>query len=282
MSIDNESLATENVAVETVVLSEATGTTVAATADSTPAPTEAPDGAAPANPAAEEPKWFKQRIKQITRQRGEAERRALRLEAEVEALKKAIPTSGKSAELRQEDFPNYDAYQRAVARQEGRAGALEVVEASTKTLTEREAQQAVNANYETFIEKAAEEAEAADVDMDAVLETLAAAPLLSQTIVEALAESDHPARLAEYLAENPDELARVSRLGPALAKRALAKAEAAFSAGKTPKPNATNAPAPPPKVGGRSVNQQDWRKSDNMDEYASNWAKEQEARAARR
>lgn len=240
-------------------------------AGTAPAPTETPNGEAPANPAGEEPEWFKQRIKQITRQRRESERRADKLAAELETLKRGnAPQQPKSAELRQQDFPNYDAYVEAKieAKTEEKIGAFH------RSRSEQEAHGAVQNLREAFLEKATEQAEAADIDLDAVMETLAQAPLFSPTVLEHLAKSDHTARLAEYLAENPGELDRVSRLGPALAAKSLAKVEASF-VGANPKPNATKAPPPVPPVGGRAVTQVDPSKM-NMEDYAAYWAKRRE------
>jgi hypothetical protein len=247
-------------------------------ADSAPAPTEAPNGEAQANqkddpPQGEEPEWFKQRIKQVTRQRRESERRADRLAAEIEALKRAPQAAQpKSTELRPENFPTYDSFIEAKIQ----AGVREASEVADSRRSQTEAQRAAATRIEAFMTKATEQAEAADIDLDAVMETLTTAPLLSQSVLDRLAESKQSARLAEFLAENPAELDRVSRLGPALAKKALDKVEAGLAA--PPKPNATNAPPPPPKVGGRSVNQTDWRKTDSMDDYGANWQRDREAR----
>lgn len=246
------------------------------TADTASAPTEAPNGEqAPANQTpAEEPEWFKQRIKQITRQRRESERRADRLAAELESIKRTqAPRQPQSAELRPQDFPNYDAYVEAKieAKTDEKIGAL------NRSRSEQEAQGAVHNLRETFLEKATEQAEAADIDLEAVMETLGQAPLLSSTVLGHLAKSEHSARLAEWLAENPGELDRVSRLGPALAAKSLAKVEASFTDAK-PKPNATKAPPPVPSVGGRAVTNVDPSKL-NMDDYAAYWRKRQEAQS---
>lgn len=130
---------------------------------------------------------------------------------------------------------------------------------------------------EAFIDKATEAADAAGIDLDAVMETLKAAPNLSPTVADFLfTETKHPAQLAEYLAENPSELDRISRLGPALAAKSLAKLDAQVA--PKAKPTATKAPAPGPTVGGRAVHHGDWRKSDDMSEFASGFMKEQDER----
>lgn len=263
-------------ATVTVAPGDAAPTGAPAPADNTVAPaatqTEAPEGdPAPAEP----PDWFVKEKTKLQRQRRDADRRAERLAAELEVLKRGqVQPQRQSTELRPQDFPNYDAYVEAKieAKTDEKIGAL------NRSRSEQEAQGAVASLRDAFIERATEQAEAADVDLDAVMETLGQAPLLSPTVLEHLAKSDNTARLAEYLAENPGELDRVSRLGPALAKKSLARMEASF--GAKPKPSVTNAPPPVPKVGGRTVTQKDWRQSDDMDAYAAGWRKEQESRSS--
>jgi hypothetical protein len=247
-------------------------TTVASATTQTEAPTgeEAPAEQSKAEP----PDWFVREKSKLQRQRRDADRRAERLAAELEALKRVqVQPQRQSAELRPQDFPNYDAYVEAKieAKTDEKIGAL------ARSRSEQEAQGAVHNLREAFLEKATEQAEAADIDLEAVMETLGQAPLLSPTVLEHLAKSEQPARLAEWLAENPGELDRVSRLGPALAKKSLAKVEASFTDAK-PKPNATKAPPPVPPVGGRAVTNVDPSKL-NMDDYAAYWRKRQEAQS---
>lgn len=267
-------------AATTDIVAADTGATTAApaaetTADTASAPTETPNGEAPANQTpAEEPEWFKQRIKQITRQRRESERRADRLAAELETLKKVnTPQQPRSAELRPQDFPNYDAYVEAKieAKTDEKIGAL------NRSRSEQEARGAVQNLQGTFLEKMQEQAEAAGIEPDEVLETLAQDHLpFTARVMALVTESEHTARLAAYLAEHPGELRELSDLGPALAKKFLAKVEATFVA--KPKPNATNAPPPVPPVGGRAVTNVDPSKL-NMDDYAAYWRKRQEAQS---
>lgn len=266
-------------ATATVTVASDPGTTpapAAPPADPAPAPTETPNGEVPANPTdkppSEEPEWFKQRIKQITRQRREEERRADRLAAENEILRRTQPAPPKSTDLRPQDFPNYDAFVEAKieAKTDEKIGAL------TRSSSEQAGLQALAKLNETFMEKATKQAEAAGIDLDDVLETLGQPKVpFTRQVMQLVAESDHTARLAEYLAENPAELDRVSKLGPALAKKALAKVEATF--GAAPKSNATKAPPPVPAVGGRAVTQIDPSKL-SMDDYAKYWAKRNEAK----
>ena len=258
-----------------------TGATTAApaaetTADTASAPTEAPNGGeAPANQTpADEPEWFKQRIKQITRQRRESERRADRLAAELESIKRTqAPRQPQSAELRPQDFPNYDAYVEAKieAKTDEKIGAYQA------TLGARQAQSAVQNLQGTFLERLQEQAEEAGIEPDEVLETLARPALpFTAEVMALVTQSKHTARLAAYLAEHPGELRELSDLGPALAKKFTARIEASFTDAK-PKPNATKAPPPVPPVGGRAVTQVDPAKL-NMKDYADYWRRREESR----
>ncbi len=280
---DPEALVTaadlDKAAATDIVATGEAAKTAPSPAENTVAPaatqTEAPgDGEqAPAEPPAP-PDWFVKEKTKLQRQRRDADRRAERLAAELESLKRGqVQPQRQSAELSSKDFPNYDAYVEAKIE----AKTDERIAALSRARSEQEAQGAVASLRDAFIEKATEQAEAADIDLDAVMETLGQAPLLSPTVLEHLAKSENTARLAEYLAENPGELDRVSRLGPALAKKSLARMEASF--GAKPKPSVTNAPPPVPKVGGRTVTQKDWRQSDDMEAYAAGWRKEREARS---
>jgi hypothetical protein len=266
-------------AAATVTVVPGEGAQTATTpAETTVAPaatqTEAPTGEqAPAEPPAP-PDWFVKEKSKLQRQRRDADRRAERLAAELEAIKRSqVRQQPQAAELRPQDFPNYDAFVEAKIE----AKTNEKIEALNRSRSEQEAHSAAKSLQETFFEKATEQAEAADIDLEAVMETLASAPLLSAPVLEHLAKSDHTARLAEWLAENPGELERVSRLGPALAKKSLAKVEASFTDAKPP-PNATKAPPPVPPVGGRAVTNVDPSKL-NMDDYAAYWRKRQEAQS---
>ncbi|MGZ3317258.1 MAG: hypothetical protein ACXU95_08125 [Isosphaeraceae bacterium] len=155
----------------------------------------------------------------------------------------------------------------------------EKLRANLGTSADREAARAAQTTYEAFMTNAAEEAEAAGVDLDAVFDTLRRQPSFPQQIFDLVAEADHPARLAEYLAENPGELDRVSRLGPAMAERALAKMQASLPKLKS-KPNATNAPPPVPTVGGRGASQLDPEKIEDMEQYKAYWLARREGKKA--
>jgi hypothetical protein len=245
------------------------------------APTEPQDKGDPGTeqpkPAeGDEPEWFKKRLKDISRQRRNEERRADRLAAELEQVRKHIqPAQPKAQELRSQDYPNYDAFIKAQAEQAARETVRAEIEAATKASAEHGAAQVAQRAKQTFLEKAQAQAEEADIDLDAVMETLSLQPVLSQTVVEHLADSESPARLAEYLALNPGKLHDVSMMGPALAKKELARMEAGFKPAAA-KPPTTKAPPVPPTVGGRGITQKSEADMDMKEFAKSFFAKEEE------
>lgn len=106
-------------------------------------------------------------------------------------------------------------------------------------------------------------------DFDEVIEKITASDFkISRTMRDYFGEADHPAQLAQWLSENPNEAARISRLDPAVAVRALEKADARM--GTKPAPKTTKAPPPVPTVGGRSAAAFDPDKAP-MEDYAANW-----------
>ena len=249
-------------------------------------PTEAQDGAAPGTeqpkPAeGDEPEWFKKRLKDISRQRRNEERRADKLAAELETLKRTAQPAPqpKAPEPRQQDYQDYAAFTRAQAEHAARETVRAEIEAANQASAERQVKQVQQRSVETFMEKAAAQAEEAGIDLDDVMETLRIQPLLSPTVVEHLAESANAARLAEHLALNPNDLHRISMMGPALAKRELAKVEAGFKPAAS-KPPVTKAPPPGPTVGGRGVTQKQVADMD-MDEFAQVFHAQEEARLKR-
>jgi len=249
-------------------------------------PTEAQDGAAPGTeqpkPAeGDEPEWFKKRLKDISRQRRNEERRADRLAAELESLRRTAQPAPqpKAPEPRQQDYQDYAAFTRAQAEHAARETVRTEIEAANQASAERQVKQVQQRSVETFMEKAAAQAEEAGIDLDDVMETLRIQPLLSPTVVEHLAESANAARLAEHLALNPNDLHRISMMGPALAKRELAKVEAGFKPAAS-KPPVTKAPPPGPTVGGRGVTQKQVADMD-MDEFAQVFHAQEEARLKR-
>lgn len=111
-------------------------------------------------------------------------------------------------------------------------------------------------------------------DFDEVMETITSEDFsISRTMRDFLGESDRPAHLAQWLAQNPKEAARIARLEPAVAVRALEKAEARLPAAKAPPKKVTGAPPPVSTVGGGSTASFDPNKA-GMDDFAK-WRRRQ-------
>ncbi len=232
-----------------------------------------------AKPEGEEPEWFKKRLKEFSRQRRSAERTAERLAAENEDLRRQVQSrqsqQPKAADLKPEQFSDFAAFTKAQTV----AAVREELETANQATAERDSHAALQRSIKSFADKASAQAEEADVDFDAVMETLSAQPLLSPTVVSYLEGSEVPAKLAEHLALNPTDLHRVSMMGPALARKELAKMEAGLKPAAA-KPPVTKAPPVPPRVGGRGVTQKSVEDMD-MDEFALHFQNQQEARAKR-
>lgn len=113
-------------------------------------------------------------------------------------------------------------------------------------------------------------------DFEDVMETITSDEIkVSRTMRDFIGESDKPFALARWLTDNPNEAARIARLDPAVAVRALEKAESRLAA--KPAPRTTNTPPPPPTVNGRASPNFNPATA-SMDDYAKHW---QERKAAR-
>jgi len=90
----------------------------------------------------------------------------------------------------------------------------------------------------------------------------------TRTMLDFLGDTDKPAQMAQWLADNPGEARRISRMSDVAGYRALERAEAKLVA--KPAPRTTNAPPPVPTVGGRSSPAFDPSKA-SMEDYAAHW-----------
>jgi hypothetical protein len=244
-----------------------------------------PSDEGPADALAEEPKKFQESsdYRRIQRQRANAERRALRAEAELAALRStpqqqpAPQARSASEQTKASDFASYDDYVRHQAKEAAREAAREVVSESRQAQAQGNAEAAAQQARTAFENEAKAQAKVAGIDFEDAWETLLELPVVSDAFAAYLHQAaDNKAALVDHFAKNPDEVARISGLHPAAAFKELAKAD--LQMGVKPKPNATNAPPPPPRVGGRTVTQQDWRQSNDMDDYGANWKKHHNAR----
>jgi hypothetical protein len=224
-------------------------------------------------------------IRRIQRQRANAERGRLRAEAELAALKATLQqqsapqAKAPSDQPKASDFASYDDYVRHQAQVAAREAAREVVSESRQAQARGNAEAAAQQARTAFENEAKAQAKVAGIDFEDAWETLLELPVVSDAFAAYLHQAaDNKAALVDHFAKNPDEVARISNLHPAAAFKELAKAD--LQMGVKPKPNATNAPPPPPRVGGRTVTQQDWRQSNDMDDYGANWKKHHNAKQA--
>lgn len=255
-----------------------TGATVpdaaATPADSAPAPTDASQ--APADePKATPQASIQKSINRLTRQRAEAERRAIRAEAELDAVRRHTQSTppAKSAEPKQSDFATYEDFVAHRAGTAAREAARAEVATEREAQAQREAQQQAARRHDSFHTEASTQATAAGIDWEETWEELTSQPFVSEPVAAYLMDAENKATLGDWLAKNPGEIARISALHPIAAVRELAKVEARI--GSKPAPRTTNTPPPPPTVNGRSTPQFDPEKA-SMEEYAA-WRSKQEA-----
>lgn len=114
------------------------------------------------------------------------------------------------------------------------------------------------------LEEAGEEIEG----FDRVISTITAGNFPGTVAMrDFLMETDKPAEMARWLADNPREAERISLLSDVGQWRALERAEAKLA---KPAPKTTQAPPPVPTVNGRSTPAFDPEKA-SMDDYAAHW-----------
>lgn len=214
------------------------------------------------------PPGVQKAINRITRQRGEAERRAIKAETELEVLRglnKPTPVA-KGGEPQKGDFASYEDYLDARADYRADLKAQEVLKTVRAETTGRTAETELAARFQSFATEAEKQAKDLGKDFKEDWQTLGEAPKVSITVRDFLLDADHKAGMVSFLADNPDELARISDLPAVAAAKELTKLEARIGA-KAPS-RSTRTPAPPPTVSGRSTASVDLSKITNMDEYA--------------
>tara|TARA_R110000823_G_scaffold225669_3_gene353426 strand:- start:784 stop:1605 length:822 start_codon:yes stop_codon:yes gene_type:complete len=187
---------------------------------------------------------LQERIDEITRQRHEAQREAAYWRGLAEAAQpKEAPAE--ASEPKSEDFEDYGAYVRALAKFEAKA----LVKAEFEQQRTQKAQEA----QATTWQQRADAAKAELPDFEKVMAT-STAPM-SHAMAEAIKGSDIGPKVAYHLAQNPEIADRLSRLEPMAAAREIGRLEASLSVKTEPIPKRiTSAPVPPTPIGsGRST-----------------------------
>jgi hypothetical protein len=262
-------------------------TSATVTQEVTPPADASQEAPADAQPSQDDAEKFQKSsdYKRISRQRANAERRAMRAEARLaelearEAARTPQPPPAKSAEIRRSDFASDAEYQYAVGLAEVRKVVAEEVGKTREEQTKRERAQAAESTQREFLREAAKQAETLGIqDFQDDWDTLIEIPKdqMSEAFASYVYSAENKAALVHHFAENTDEVARISQLHPAQAFRELARLDLKF--GEKPKPNVTKAPAPGPTVGGRAVHHGDWRASNDMEDFAAGFMQEQERR----
>lgn len=138
---------------------------------------------------------------------------------------------------------------------------IETAEADAKAIE----RQAALARYETLEEKA-NDARSRIPDFDAAWDTMLANPL-SEVGFEFLAESEKGAEIAYHLGKNPAEARRIYQLDPVRQAVEFARIEGRLSAPAVRK--VSQAPTPPPTLGGSNAPRSKSYAEMSMDEYAA-------------
>ena len=189
-------------------------------------PTEPKEGEEPRKRTGAEKLKFK-----LERERAEK----AELQRQLDEARKPTPKAEDAPKL--EDYEDYTEFNRAMARYEVKQALKENEETSKqqKLREQRESQQkGFDARAQEFAKTTPDYVEAVDDLMDSGVVT----PMLSQAVVE----SELGPQLAYYFAQNPEEAAKVSKMGYGEMNRYLGKLETRFES----KPAAKTTNAPPP------------------------------------
>lgn len=145
------------------------------------------------------------------------------------------------AEPQREQFPDYEAYLRSVAKWEGRRTLREERAKDRKEQEQRTEKSTKDGLRAEFVKQS--EALSAEIeDFQEVMETRVEMP---DGMVDALLEADNKARIAYHLAKNPEELKRIAALSSARQAVEIGKLDAKLATeAKTPStPASADTPA---------------------------------------
>lgn len=216
-------------------------------------------------------KKAKSNTRYLTRKETEADvYRRLHQQPPAEAPK--APAQQEEKEPNLADFPDWNEYQKAMARHEGRKAARE----------EHQAQRAQDArareteSRQQRVDQHAERVQKARAELPDFDEVVGSSEVpVTDAMVEAILESDVSAKLQYHLAKNPAEAERIARLSPTAQVKAMGVLEAKLGADASapaPTPQAqdktkvSSAPPPIAPVGSRSGGPRPLEKL-GMDDY---------------
>ncbi len=184
---------------------------------------------------------MQERINELTRKRGEAEREAAYWRQRAESAN-ATPAPEAAKKPAIEDFKTADEYLEALSDWKASEKVNEALSKRDREAAER-AQQTAQQTREQSWSARMDAARKSMPDLDEVIGN-ADVPI-SGAMREAMLDSDKGPELAYHLAKNPNEAARIAGLSPTQAALALGRLEASLSAAPAPTPKpVSKAPAP--------------------------------------
>lgn len=187
--------------------------------------------------------------KGLTKRFSELTRKIRDYERENIALKQQVATQvvTKEAEPKAEQFSDYDAYLKAVARQSAVAAAQEIIGKRDQEQSQAKAdaeRRKVEASFDDREEAVREELE--DYDEVTRNEHLTISPPMA----EAIKTSEVGPKIAYHLGKNPELAFKIANMSPIAAAVALGRIEAQLTLAPTPQVTAAK---PPPKTVGASA-----------------------------
>ncbi len=203
------------------------------------------------------PTGVQKRIDKAVKAQRAAERRAEELETRLAEATESRPAPAKAADPappvkaaegrpQAKDFNTYEEYVEALTDFKiGLAATARAKVESDRKIADANAVKGTEWNARV---EAAKKLPAL-ADFDDVLAEAASVPI-SEAMHVSIFESERGPEIAYHLAKQPDEAARIAKLGPLAAAREIGKIEAKLSSAEPAKPAAKPLPKPPAQAGG--------------------------------
>jgi hypothetical protein len=208
-------------------------------------------------------------IASLRRQNAELQRMLGRLEERVSTTVPTAPQA-QSGPPKQTDFNNFDDWITANNDYVAKRAAEEASKAVAARLKPEEAPEAKGAKFWQTAAKQAKELGIADFQEAAeAIQSgeVVTSPAMSHYVVE---DAENPAAVVAWLAENPEEAERISRLDPVRAGAAMAKVDARL--GRRPRQvSAAPAPAPELRGGGTASTSLERLSHDDLTKLVGKW-----------
>lgn len=212
---------------------------------------------------------FQSRINEITARAGRAERERDAMAARIQQFEQAQQRAQVQADNKPpsfEDFPDLNQWAAAVADHASRVADQQ----AERRFAERHQQTQQEQVFGSYEVKEREYA-AKNPEYTEALHTLQSSVRFPNAVLEVIATSEFGPGIVHHLGTHLDVADRIQRLPPHLAAAEIARIEARISAPKS-KP-VSNAPSPPPALGGGSAIQKDPERM-STDEWLA-WRRDQ-------